>query len=509
MKKIVSVLLCIVMLFSLSSVAFAAYEGENRLPIVMIEGRGPTSEIWNQDGTVLYPFSIDKKSVAKAVAECIPLLSYGLSTGNYDPWVDRFVKEMGQYYAPIIADKDGNLPEGTYLNGERNGENGFLYYYYGIDYLFRYDWRRSPVDIASDLDKYIKAIKAETGVSKVSIVGRCMGANVLSAYFEQFGCDDIDTAIYYTSTANGTYAATNAFCGTVSIDAEALINYVDKNDILGDAVLSEFIRAAVDSADYIGGVNGISDFATKFLEKIYPHLAPKLLLATYAAFPSFWTLVDTDKYESAKSFVFSGREEEYKNYIALIDDYHYNVQAKLESIIDDCIAKGMKFASVAKYNTASYPFFKNSNELGDNTVTVKSAAFGGTYADFGKVLSDEYLSSADMKYVSSDHMVDASSCRYKDSTWFVKDIIHGYYPYCIDQLLRAICNSETQMTVFDDENYPQFLKYDTERETINPLTDEPKDSSGAKQSFLVSLKNLFVSFFKLIRQLFDKLGKKQ
>lgn len=121
MKKILSVLLCIVMIFGIPFVAFSAYEGENRLPILMIEGRGPTSEIWDGDGNVLYPFNIDKKGVAKAVAQCVPLLSYALATGNYDPWVDRFVEEMGQYYAPIIADKDGTLPQGTYLKGERNG----------------------------------------------------------------------------------------------------------------------------------------------------------------------------------------------------------------------------------------------------------------------------------------------------------------------------------------------------------------------------------------------------
>lgn len=509
MKKILSVLLCIVIIFGVSSVAFSAYEGENRLPILMIEGRGPTSEIWDGDGNILYPFNIDKKGVAKAVAQCVPLLSYALATGNYDPWVDRFVEEMGQYYAPIIADKDGTLPQGTYLKGERNGENGFLNYFHGIDYLFRYDWRRSPIDIAGDLNKYIKAIRAETGASKIGVVGRCMGANVLSAYLEQFGCDDVDTVIYYTSTANGTYAATNSFCGTLSVDAEALVDYVEKNDLLDDAVLSEFIRALINSVDSIGGVNGITDFATKFLEKVYPHLAPKLLLSTYAAFPSFWALVDSDKFEDAKKFVFSGREEEYKNYIKLIDKYHYDVQEKLETILDECVKKGVRVASVTKYDTASYPFFKNAKELGDNTVTVKAAAFGGTCAEFGKVLSDEYLVSADMKYVSSDHMIDASTCHFKDTTWFVKDINHGYYPECIDRLMRAICNSEKPMTVFDDENYPQFLKYDEASETIAALTDKPTDSSESKPGFIASLKKLISAFVKLVLKLFEKLGNKK
>lgn len=508
MKKLLSVLLCAILLFSLSSTALAAYDGSNRLPMIMIEGRGQTSEIWDSEGNVLFPFNIDKKSVAKAVAECVPLLSYALTTGDYDPWVNRFVKEMGQYYAPIIADKNGDLPAGTYLNGERNGETGLLDYYYGIDYLFRYDWRRSPCDVAADLDGYIQTVKRETGASKVNIVGRCMGANVLSAYLEEYGCKDIDTAVYYTSTANGTYAATNAFCGTLKIDAEALLAYVDENDILDDPALSEFIRAFAASADLIGGVDSTSDFLSKFLERVYPHLAPRLLLATYAAFPSFWALVNTEDYEKAKAFVFADREEEYKGYIELIDEYHYNVQAKLENIIDSCVEDGMKFASVVKYNTATYPFFKNATELGDNTVTVKAAAFGGTCADFGKVLDEEYLSQTDMRYVSSDHMVDASTCHYKDSTWFVKDIIHGYYPACIDELLKAICNSETQMTVFDSEKFPQFLKYDAETVTISPLTDEPAVQDKNENSFFKKILKILNSIFKIFRNLFEKISQK-
>lgn len=476
-------------------------------PIILVEGRGSTKQIKDKDGNVLFPFEVDKNSVSKAVAECIPLLSYGLATGNYDRWVNRFVQEMGQYYAPIIADKDGKLPEGTYLDGALNGENGFLYYNSSIDYVFRYDWRRSPLDIADDLDRYIKSIKKETGASKVGIIGRCMGANILSAYLYEFGCDDIDTAIFYTATTSGTYSATNAFCGTLSINPDALVDYVDKNDLLDDAVLSEFIRDLIDSADSIGGVDSVSDFLTKFLAKVYPHLAPSLLLSTYAAFPSFWALVDTDKYETARNFVFAGREEEYKNYIALIDDYHYNVQLKLENIIDDCVAKGMKVASVVKYNTTAYPFFENSKELGDNTVTVKASSFGATCADFGKVLSNEYLASTDMKYVSSDHMIDASTCRYKNSTWFIKDSIHGYYPQCIDELLKAICNSEQPMTVFDNENYPQFLKYDSKTETISPLSEEPSKSSEKKDSVKSFIK-LLTSFINVLRKLFEKLTKK-
>ncbi len=507
MKKLIAILLCLAMLFGFSSVSLAVYDGTNRLPIVMMEGRGPTSEIWDADGNVLFPFEIDTDSVAKAVAECIPLLTYGLTTGNYDPWVDRFVEEMGQYYTSIIADKNGNLPEGTYLYGERDGDSELLDDYYGIDYRFRYDWRRSACVIADDLNGYIQTIKKVTGKEKVCLVGRCMGANVLSAYLEKYGCADVDTAIYYTSTAAGTYAATNAFCGTVEIDAEALVAYIENNDLIDDAALTEFIRALIASADSIGGVESVSDFLTKFLKKVYPELAPKLLRATYASFPSFWGLVDTASFESAKEYIFSGCEEEYKGLINVIDRYHYDVQVKLEDIINSCKADGMRFGCVVKYNSITYPFFEDSKKLGDDTVSVWDAAFGGTYADFGSVLSEEQLQSANMDYVSSDHMIDATTCAYKDSTWFVKDLGHAYYPVCVDYLLEAICNSEKEMTVNDDENYPQFLKYDSESDTISPLVDEPA-TKGEKENFFKAFARMLKALFTVIRNYFSSLSAK-
>jgi pimeloyl-ACP methyl ester carboxylesterase len=49
-------------------------------------------------------------------------------------------------------------------------------------YFFGYDWRRDNRATAAELERYIAAVKAERGVSRVDIVAHSMGGLVVSAY---------------------------------------------------------------------------------------------------------------------------------------------------------------------------------------------------------------------------------------------------------------------------------------------------------------------------------------
>ena len=51
-------------------------------------------------------------------------------------------------------------------------------------FKFRYDWRLSCEHNAEILEAFINKVCSEKGYSKVNLVGRCLGGNVVSAYLE-------------------------------------------------------------------------------------------------------------------------------------------------------------------------------------------------------------------------------------------------------------------------------------------------------------------------------------
>ena len=135
---------------------------------------------------------------------------------------------------------------------------------------------------------------------------------------------------------------------------------------------------------------------------------------------------------------------------------------------------------------------------------MKEASFGATAAKLDKGLSKSYIDSlADKKYVSPDNKIDASTCMFKDTTWFIKDCAHAVFPDSMDDLMAEFINSKGTMTVFTSEKYPQFLQYNTADESITPVegTDPEVPEPGSNEKRFSS----FIRFFTAIMNFFKKL----
>lgn len=496
MKKVASVLLVMLMLFAAVAPAASAYSEtpSPKYPNILVEGRSKYNPIISAEGKTLFPVEYDMDVVKAGVAECIPLLGYGLLTDNFDPWVERFYQTIAPFYEELINEDDGEITNGSYARYQCGNDDTIIPY--GADYFFRYDWRVSACDVADQLDNYIQLIKEKTGAEKVNLIGRCYGGNVLAAYLYEYGCDDVDTAVYLTSLSQGGYLSDNAFAGRFNFRGLDVENAAEYYELIADPALAEMLRATVSFVNTLNGLDATTDFLTEFVNKLYPIMAPRIMSATFAGLVGYWGMV-SEGYEDAKAIIFGGQEDKYAGFIEKIDHYHYDIQLHETEIIQSCIDKGMKFANIAKYGCVAYPLFETSNEDGDDTIELRKASLGATVAPLGQTLSKAYLSTADMSYVSSDKIVDASTCAFKDYTWFFKGVEHGTFPACIDNFWRHICAQEGQMTVFDDENYPQFVKVDLENGTFAPLTDTPTVKTE-KETFLAKI-------FRFVRALIKQL----
>ena len=137
-------------------------------------------------------------------------------------------------------------------------------------------------------------------------------------------------------------------------------------------------------------------------------------------------------------------------------------------------AKPKRFWTTAR-PTASR--FRSSHTfLSDGEVAVKDSSFGATCAPNGEVFSKEYLDAAKAAgtdgYISADKKIDASTCRYPDQTWFVKNCSHNNIHTITRTLQLAFLRSGGTLTIHDDVTLPQYFFCDEGMGTYGPLTED-------------------------------------
>ena len=517
MKKVLSLVLSLLMLVSV--MAPAASAANHPYPIVYVEGYG--DPLYMEDGNTsskeIYPTGADiGGTVKEAIMPCLKELANGFVTDNYDKYADALYNAAAPIWADLVLNKDGTakgnsgdaLPNGV-PHYKNYTDNGAL-----AGYKFGYDWRLSPMDTADELLTYIENVKIATGKDKVALVGRCLGGNIVSAYLAKYpdhAKDNVDTVMLYVTSSNGIKLLDAFFTGEIVLDEnniERFADYLFNNKVvISDPDIKSLVDTLVPFLNEIK-VLGLGVDALQFIvDKVKDNLVPRLGLACYLGFPSFWSMISADKYLQAKAYMFSGeRATEYAGMIEKLDDYYYNVQLKLDDVINNLEAAGVKFGVVAKYNVPSLPLYAEADEQADFFTGIENASLGATAAKLDKTLSDSYINSlADKKYVSPDKKIDASTCRFPDKTWFIKDISHDDFPDSVSYLIADFINSHGTMTVFDKEEYPQYLQYNAEDESISPVAgvDPEVPESGSNEKRFSTFIRFFTSILNFFRRLFS------
>lgn len=505
-KKVFSIILCAVLMLSVFVPAVSA-TGEKNIPIVFVGGRGTT--LHDKDCNQIYPMDFDKKQyILDACKEILPLLGTAVLTNNYDKYCDAFYEKVAAVYEEVVLPPSGVPENGSHspfswtkqglTKKVRKDSDPYRLY----DFAFYYDWRIDMWSVADDLNTYINDVIDVTGSSKVNLVGRCMGGNIVAAYLTKYGADKINKCIFYATTANGTAECGGPFSGQLEVNGDALARYA--SDILGDDCLNEFIRTALDLYNESTGMKLPVGMVTFIYNKIYENLVPRLLMSTYASFPSYWEMVDPAHYEAAKEFAFAGKEAEYAGFIAQIDNYHYNVLLPLHDTLKTLAENGLPVYVVAKYGKQMVPVIKEADCLGDDTVELTSSSFGATCSKVNSTLSKDYIASQTEKglerYLSPDKQVDASTCLFPDKTWFIKDSKHMDFIKAIDELMLTILRFDGDMTVNDNASYPQYM-VQIEGTTIEPMTsDNMGTDSRWNPNLFKAIFNFFTALFNLLAQ---------
>ncbi|MDR2753391.1 MAG: lysophospholipase [Oscillospiraceae bacterium] len=311
-------------------------------------------------------------------------------------------------------------------------------------YTFNYDFRMDPFFLAAELEAFIEALCETTGHAKVALTGNSEGAIVVMTYLAEYGTERLDSLILVNGAFQGLTLVGELFTKQIALSQPAVTNYIATLDggSGGLATAMEVLRAAhvLDlAAPLLGGF---------VMRTMSDRLFETTIVPIFVAMPVLWAFVPTAYYPQARTLI-SGRPE-YAKLLAQADLYHEKVQSQAEDLLKNAAKKGVKVALMCSYGRYPIPVTKNSYYQCDGLIDTALESGGATAAPIGKTLLP-----STSKYRSPDGIFDAATCMLPDQTWFVANNGHESGP--TNELRQWIIHSEAQPTVWQNEDYPQYL----------------------------------------------------
>ncbi|MBQ5968729.1 MAG: hypothetical protein IJL52_01265 [Clostridia bacterium] len=498
MKRTLSFLLCVLLLFTAMMPAFARLPEicGSQIPVVILAGDGEA--LYDADGN--YVFQIDdlgsltegsdRKELLRSIANVLqPFLLEGLLQNKWDNYYEKLEEEVSELFENVRLDENGEVTNGTDISKARRdylrdsvtvdakADKG---YYDLYDYHFWYDWRRDPLAIADELAAYVDAVKAITGAPKVAISGRCVGCNVMLAYLAKYGYDSVYGFGFDGTSSNGGEFISEAISGKFKLDGPAVERFLIDYDETGMIDLSDFAVASIDLLVKSGAVEGLSKTVRATIyDKVVYGVTGALARSTFFTMPCYWGFVEPEDYEDAKLYVFgeagSEKRVQYAGLIEKLDNYHNQVAERIPELMQGLQTHGVKTAIISKYGFQMLPICVSGVDVvSDQYASVTNSSFGATTGTLYGPLSDEYIAQrvaeGKGKYISPDKQVDASTCMFPDYTWFTKGVRHGEWTRTENEILYSVITADTQLTV-DDFDLTQFMVWDPETETMSPMTE--------------------------------------
>ncbi len=546
MKKVISFMLCLIMLFTVAIPAFSAAAADEVTPIIYIRGNG--QEIYNADGEKVIcdigDLKLDaegeesRNKIIEAATNISLSFLMGMSDDNWDDYGEAIYKEISPLFEQAMLDGNGNpqfgtgihpdLLKKTFDNSKKNLTNNGKCGYYTYGYHF--DWRLDPYDLVDDLHTYITNVMTATDKRQVSLTSRCLGGSLLNAYLEKYGhLGHIKNVMYCDTLSNGCTLISKGFSGQVEFDAKSIQIYESQLGYLDEIGYStglnitdfagEITEKALDLFTQLGFVDTVADNVEKLYNRLYKALIPALFKSIgYASQPAYWTFVKEEDFDLALEIMFGeeGSEERVKNEGLITKILNY--REKVTSVHDELLKKfsedyGIHIGVIAKYGLIAAPLTSGYGNLSDTLASLEDSSFGATCAKIGKTLPSSYIEERTQKgfgeYISADKQVDTSTCLFPETTWIVKNVHHDDFDRCCKALAEEFL-SGTDVTV-ENSGYARFRVNDYEKNEVYDMSEDncgdldfltiPEDNPSIITRVMSLLRLVFVIFSRLFENL--------
>ncbi len=477
MKKLISFLLAAAIIVSLLAPAGFAADGCSCgvNPTIYVGPLGNT-DIYENPGTpeerVLFRPKTD--TIVSIVGKILPALVLLAFTRNYERFGDALISAVDGAMGAMKLDGNGNSAPNVSVKLEMPSDPS-----HGINqsYYFHYDWRLDPVEVAGQLDEFIEHIKALTGHEKVNLRASSMGGVVTMAYFNEYGCEDIDACVFQCCPILGTAVAGDLLCRKLKLDSRALLDYGTGAYPPADAE-STALYFLFNFLYYSGLVDVVLSFGDKLLDELQTKVFDELMTPVFGTLLGIWAFVPADTYEQAKAINLD--PETQAGLIAKADYYHYNIQSRAEEILKGAVRNGVRIMIVAGYDIQRTPLVESITSDSDGTVDTKYASAGATVAERGSVLGADYeqKNKDGHNHISPDGRIDASTCILPEHTWFIKGMLHSNCHDGIMAMYNWFMYSDEYLDVWSSPSYTQFLQNDKPNKRVIPMGNFAQGASA-------------------------------
>lgn len=466
MKKLLSLLLSVLIVFSVCAVAFAEpvddMQGEiSEYPVIVVAGYTSSAlfvedtgeSAWNIDFLALITEAFG------GVADVIESVG-GLVTGNLDKLAELVGKQLAEQCELVRCNDDGSskYPLRVYSTDaaetnlkylEENEDGSHVFEQECVEEIRKYvkdehiyflqcDWRMGAEYCADMLHDYVDSVIADSGKEKVNIYAISHGGQVTATYLALYGDEyKVDNCIMSSPAIGGAGIAYDAFSGDIKIDEENLLRFIE-HGMKWEMDLNWLVKAQQ---------LGILD---DLLNAVAPYFFDIL-----GRWGSIWDFMPSSKYDEAKT----GLLDPVKNagIIEKSDRFHYEILPSMGEKLQTLVAGGINISIIAGYGNgivSGYP------ETSDGIITTNGQS-GAVCAPIGTRFGDGYVQKnpcGGQYKLSPDRTVDASTAYLPDNTWFVENHYHGMIiraPYT-SELFMNLLLTDNLTSVYSDPMYPQF-----------------------------------------------------
>ncbi len=490
-KKIISILLCAVMIFALAVPAFAADVGSMKCPTVYVPGIASSSIYLDKDNPDEKVNVPDKEILIELIKEeILPALIVYAATKDIDKLAKTVTKVLNEGFKHWFNNTDGTA----------KGNSGVINTYPSADsirddsfFRFSYDWRGDPIAIAKELDDYISYITENSEYDKVALSSHSLGGIVVLTYITLYGTEKVYGWVMDSPAIEGVSYVGDLLCGEIEITGEGVLTFL--KGTLGENEYEELITSSLDILKMAGLSDLVIGFFNEAVEKMAPVLFKETLFPIFGYWLTIWAMVPADRIDEAMDFVgkYYSDEHDLSALTEKIEAYNSLVRKnRKETLL--ALDESARVAVISRYGYTCFPITSSWELVGDAVIETQSTSLGAVTAPLGDYFSESYLEGKDMKYISPDKTVDASTCLFPEKTWFIKDILHEEVGYT--RSLNAQLLFFEEEATCDNFTLSRFSVFDRDTETL--LKDETEPEKTVKPSPLERL-------FNFLKALFDKL----
>ncbi len=503
MKKFLSVFLSIVLVFSFAFASNAKNSCSCGIdPVVYVVGFG--------DPLYLNPESDSPEPVMppdrSAVIKALPSLSkavLGVLTDDSDYFADNVIDAFDTIMGKVACDKNGDSAYNVSISKEYSSyptEDTHKITHYRLgryddesapygEFIFRQDWRLSPIENAAKLKNYVDYIKDFTGHDDVKLVCHSQGAAIVVSYLKVYGYDGIDSLVILSPAYQGISIIGSVFTKQINVAGKsaALSQFAD--GLMGDDFSGRLTRLMLSVLEETGITDSVLNTFQKMLDEQFDRIFAESLRDVLGTCPGLWSFVPDEFYEDAKAATLPDAAS-YKKLIEKIDNYHYNIQNNVTSILNKAVSKGIKLVIASGYGISTAPVNDLEPTQSDMLIDTKYMSLGAACAPFGKTLGENYKQVNDdgHDHLSDDGLIDASCAAFPEYTWFFKELSHPEFTLSYLEFTDWAILYDGQPTVFTNEKFPQFMENDHNEGLKAP--EQAEESKSLFENIITAINNI-------------------